>query len=171
LVLAVGIVGLGVGLLGSLVPIAAALIVLGALTFGIASVIAIAGEVETARKPKGSGDSRRWILRGSIRALDMHRWSQRGEISVASASAEDAAETSGTRSRPANMAASRHIVDHRSSFSPRPTLRSAGNTTNAKAPASVHRDNSRSSAGAGRLATASVILAAGSGSWGRPATD
>lgn len=53
LVLAVGIVGLGVGLLGSLVPIAAALIVLGALTFGIASVIAIAGEVETARKPKG----------------------------------------------------------------------------------------------------------------------
>src|SRR5437868_12189209 len=53
LVIAVGIVGLGVGLLGSLVPIAAALIVLGALTFGIASGIAIAGEVETARKPKG----------------------------------------------------------------------------------------------------------------------
>jgi hypothetical protein len=52
LVLAVGIVGVGVGLIGSLVPIAAALIVLGALIFGIASVVAIVGEVETARKPK-----------------------------------------------------------------------------------------------------------------------
>ena len=52
LVLAVGIVVVGVGLIGSLVPIAAALIALGALIFGVASVVAIAGEVETARKPK-----------------------------------------------------------------------------------------------------------------------
>jgi len=52
LVLAVGIVVVGVGLISNLVPIAAALIVLGALIFGVASVVAIAGEVETARKPK-----------------------------------------------------------------------------------------------------------------------
>jgi hypothetical protein len=52
LVLAVGFVVVGVGLLGSAVPIAAALIVVGALIFGLASVVAIAGEVETARKPK-----------------------------------------------------------------------------------------------------------------------
>ena len=53
LVLAVGIVVVGVGLLSNLVPIAAGLIVLGALVFGVASVVAIAGEIETARKPKG----------------------------------------------------------------------------------------------------------------------
>jgi hypothetical protein len=52
LVLAIGIVVVGIGLINDLVPIAAGLIVLGALIFGVASVVAIAGEVETVRKPK-----------------------------------------------------------------------------------------------------------------------
>jgi hypothetical protein len=53
LVLAVGLVCLGLGLIERVLPVAAGLIVLGAVIFGVASVVAIAGEVETARKPKG----------------------------------------------------------------------------------------------------------------------
>ena len=54
LVLAVGVVCAGFGLTGRVLPIGAALIVIGALIFGIASVVAISGEVETARGgPKG----------------------------------------------------------------------------------------------------------------------
>jgi hypothetical protein len=54
LVLAVGLVCAGFGLAGRLLPIGAGLIVIGALIFGIASVIAITGEVGTARGgPKG----------------------------------------------------------------------------------------------------------------------
>ncbi|HEV2476191.1 MAG TPA: hypothetical protein VGX22_06590 [Candidatus Dormibacteraeota bacterium] len=49
LVLAVGLVCAGFGLTGRLLPIGAGLIVIGALIFGIASVVAITGEVETAR--------------------------------------------------------------------------------------------------------------------------
>ncbi|HKW06097.1 MAG TPA: hypothetical protein VJS19_00860 [Candidatus Dormibacteraeota bacterium] len=49
LVLAVGLVCAGFGLSGWLLPIAAGLIVIGAVIFGIASVIAITGEVDTAR--------------------------------------------------------------------------------------------------------------------------
>ena len=52
LVLAVGLVCLGLGLIERVLPVAAGLIVLGAVIFGVASVVAIAGEVETARKPK-----------------------------------------------------------------------------------------------------------------------
>jgi hypothetical protein len=48
LLLAVGVVSLGVGLAGTLLPIGAALIVIGAVIFGIASVVAITGEVETS---------------------------------------------------------------------------------------------------------------------------
>ena len=50
LVLAVGLVCAGFGLSGRLLPIAAGLIVVGAVIFGIASVIAITGEVDTARR-------------------------------------------------------------------------------------------------------------------------
>lgn len=49
LVIAVGIVCVGVGLTANLLPIAAVLIVVGAVTFGVASVLAITGEVETSR--------------------------------------------------------------------------------------------------------------------------
>ena len=49
LVLAVGLVCAGFGLTGQLLPVGAGLIVVGALIFGIASVIAITGEVGTAR--------------------------------------------------------------------------------------------------------------------------
>jgi len=52
LVLAVGLFCLGLSLVERALPVAAGLIVLGAVIFGIASVIAIAGEVETARRPK-----------------------------------------------------------------------------------------------------------------------
>ncbi len=52
LVLALGIVCLGLGLTTSLLPLAAGFIVVGAIVFGIASIIAIAGEVETARSKK-----------------------------------------------------------------------------------------------------------------------
>jgi hypothetical protein len=52
LVLAVGLVCLGLGLIERILPVAAGLIVLGAVIFGVASVVAIAGEVETARRPK-----------------------------------------------------------------------------------------------------------------------
>jgi hypothetical protein len=49
LVLAIGILCLGLAATARFVPLGAGLLVLGALTFGIASVIAIAGEVETYR--------------------------------------------------------------------------------------------------------------------------
>jgi hypothetical protein len=51
-VLTVGIVCVGLGVIGRSIPLAAGLIVLGAMAFGIASVIAIAGEVETYRALK-----------------------------------------------------------------------------------------------------------------------
>lgn len=50
LVLSLGVICLGVGSLDRSVPLAAGLLVVGAITFGIASMLAIAGEVETARK-------------------------------------------------------------------------------------------------------------------------
>ncbi len=50
LVIAVGVVCAGIGLVEQFVPLAAALIVIGAITFGVASMVAIAGEVETYRK-------------------------------------------------------------------------------------------------------------------------
>jgi hypothetical protein len=49
LVIALGVLCLGVGALERSVPLGAGLLVLGALAFGIASMLAIAGEVETAR--------------------------------------------------------------------------------------------------------------------------
>ena len=52
LVLAVGIVCAGLGVADRSIPLAAGLIVVGALAFGIASVIAIAGEVSTYRALK-----------------------------------------------------------------------------------------------------------------------
>ena len=53
LVLAVGSVCVGLGLTDRFLPIAAGLIVVGAIAFGLASVVAISGEVETARGKKG----------------------------------------------------------------------------------------------------------------------
>ena len=50
LVLSLGVICLGAGSLDRSVPLAAGLLVVGAITFGIASMLAIAGEVETARK-------------------------------------------------------------------------------------------------------------------------
>ena len=52
LLLAVGIVCIGLGLIERLLPLAAGLLVFGAVIFGIASVVAITGEVQTARGPK-----------------------------------------------------------------------------------------------------------------------
>jgi len=52
LVVAVGILCVGIGLIERVVPVAALLLVLGALIFGIASVVAITGEVETYRALK-----------------------------------------------------------------------------------------------------------------------
>ncbi|GAC1505137.1 MAG: hypothetical protein NVS1B3_02960 [Candidatus Dormibacteraceae bacterium] len=52
LVLAVGVLCVGLALTVRFVPLGAALLVVGAMTFGIASVIAIAGEVETYRAMK-----------------------------------------------------------------------------------------------------------------------
>ena len=52
LILAVGILCLGLAATARFIPLGAALLVLGALVFGIASVIAIAGEVETYRALK-----------------------------------------------------------------------------------------------------------------------
>jgi hypothetical protein len=49
LVLAVGVVCVGLAEIAHFLPLAAALLIVGALLFGIASVIAIAGEVETYR--------------------------------------------------------------------------------------------------------------------------
>jgi hypothetical protein len=52
LVLAVGTVALGVGMTSVYVPAGALLVVAGAVTFGVTSVIAITGEVETYRALK-----------------------------------------------------------------------------------------------------------------------
>ena len=52
LVLAVGLVCLGLALIERALPVAAGLLVLGAVIFGIGSVVAITGEVDTARRPK-----------------------------------------------------------------------------------------------------------------------
>lgn len=52
LLLAIGIVCLGLGGITRSVVVVAALLVLGALTFGVASVVAIAGEIETYRALK-----------------------------------------------------------------------------------------------------------------------
>jgi hypothetical protein len=52
LLLAVGIVCLGLGGITASIPVAAAMLVIGALTFGVASMVAIAGEVETYRSQK-----------------------------------------------------------------------------------------------------------------------
>jgi hypothetical protein len=49
LVLAVGFLCSGVGMTTVLFPLAAAFLVIGAVIFGVASMIAIAGEVETYR--------------------------------------------------------------------------------------------------------------------------
>ena len=49
LVLAVGVLCVGLAETAQFVPLGAALLVVGALLFGIASVIAIAGEIETYR--------------------------------------------------------------------------------------------------------------------------
>jgi hypothetical protein len=54
LVLAVGVVCVGFGLTGQVLPIGAALIVIGAVIFGIASVVAITGEVETNRRGRSA---------------------------------------------------------------------------------------------------------------------
>ena len=52
LVLAIGILCIGLAMTDRFLPLGGALLVLGALTFGIASVIAIAGEVKTYRALK-----------------------------------------------------------------------------------------------------------------------
>jgi hypothetical protein len=52
LVLAIGTLSVGLAMTARFLPLGAALLVLGAMTFGIASVIAIAGEVETYRDLK-----------------------------------------------------------------------------------------------------------------------
>jgi hypothetical protein len=52
LILAIGIMCLGLAATAWSIPLGAALLVLGGLTFGIASVIAIVGEVETYRALK-----------------------------------------------------------------------------------------------------------------------
>jgi hypothetical protein len=52
LVLSVGIICGGLGVIIRSIPLAAGLIVIGAMAFGIASMIAIAGEVETYRALK-----------------------------------------------------------------------------------------------------------------------
>jgi hypothetical protein len=49
LVLSVGVLCVGLAETAYFLPLAAALLIVGALTFGIATVIAIAGEVETYR--------------------------------------------------------------------------------------------------------------------------
>jgi hypothetical protein len=52
LLLAIGIVCLGLGGVTRNLPVIAGLLVLGAMVFGVASVIAIAGEIETYRALK-----------------------------------------------------------------------------------------------------------------------
>ena len=55
LVLAVGLLCLGLAATEWLLPLGAGLLVVGAITFGVASVVAIAGEVEVARGDKKKG--------------------------------------------------------------------------------------------------------------------
>ena len=52
LVMAIGVLCVGLAMTARFLPLGAALLVLGAMMFGIASVIAIAGEVETYRALK-----------------------------------------------------------------------------------------------------------------------
>ena len=52
LVLAIGVLCVGLAMTARFLPLGAALLVLGAITFGIASVVAIACEVETYRALK-----------------------------------------------------------------------------------------------------------------------
>jgi hypothetical protein len=52
LVIAIGVLCVGVGTVERFAPLAAGLIVIGAITFGVASMIAIAGEVDTYRNLK-----------------------------------------------------------------------------------------------------------------------
>ncbi|HUY74331.1 MAG TPA: hypothetical protein VMW11_07450 [Candidatus Dormibacteraeota bacterium] len=52
LVLSVGMLCAGIGLTAVFIPLGAGVIVLAAVTFGVASMIAIAGEVETYRALK-----------------------------------------------------------------------------------------------------------------------
>jgi hypothetical protein len=52
LVLAVGMLCAGIGLTAVFIPLAAAVLVVGAVTFGAASIIAITGEWETYRALK-----------------------------------------------------------------------------------------------------------------------
>ncbi len=52
LVLSVGLLCTGIGLTAVFIPLGAAILVLGAIAFGLASMIAIAGEVETYRALK-----------------------------------------------------------------------------------------------------------------------
>jgi hypothetical protein len=52
LLIAVGVLCLGLAATTWLLPLGAAMLVAGAITFGIASMVAIAGEVETARGQK-----------------------------------------------------------------------------------------------------------------------
>jgi len=49
LVIAVGVLCVGLGLIQRSLPLAAGLLVIGAITFGVASMLAIAGEIETVR--------------------------------------------------------------------------------------------------------------------------
>jgi hypothetical protein len=55
LLISIGIVCIGLGITGALLPIGAGLIVVGAVIFGVASVLAITGEVDTARGGKKGG--------------------------------------------------------------------------------------------------------------------
>jgi hypothetical protein len=55
LVLAVGVLCLGLAATAWLLPLGAAMLVAGAITFGVASMVAIAGEVEVARGDKKKG--------------------------------------------------------------------------------------------------------------------
>lgn len=59
LVIALGVLCLGVGATQRSIPLAAGLLVIGAVTFGVASVVAISGEVETARGKRGGSVSAR----------------------------------------------------------------------------------------------------------------
>jgi len=52
LILAIGILCIGLAVTTRSLPLGAALLVLGAIIFGIASVVAVAGEVETYRALK-----------------------------------------------------------------------------------------------------------------------
>ena len=52
LLISIGMVCIGLGVTETLLPIGAGLIVVGAVIFGIASVVAITGEVERARGSK-----------------------------------------------------------------------------------------------------------------------